>query len=281
MDWSFIDKVVYINLERSPDRNEKMMKVLKPFGDKVIRFNAIDLPGRGWLGCSKSHVGVLELAIENQWKNVLILEDDVEWNHNEIAYENLKKCIETPYDVILFGGSWSRFDTNTMKLLYSQATSSYLVSSHYYKTLLDNFKEGVSLLEKEYNYKFTIDRYWQSLIEKDTWYLIVPNLFYQSATFSMIENKKVDHHSVFITNRNIIQLSELIFCVWIHYKKFANVIDTIKSLETNKWYKLEHTLFPVDPSPDNSKRLLISSKNKQRRVLKEGDYFLIQDGNFS
>jgi GR25 family glycosyltransferase involved in LPS biosynthesis len=58
MDWSFLDKVVYINLERSPERNERMKEVLKPFGDKVIRFNAIDMPDKGWLGCTRSHVRV-------------------------------------------------------------------------------------------------------------------------------------------------------------------------------------------------------------------------------
>ena len=40
MDWNFIDKVVYINLERSTERNEHMKEFVKPFGDKVIRFNA-------------------------------------------------------------------------------------------------------------------------------------------------------------------------------------------------------------------------------------------------
>jgi predicted AAA+ superfamily ATPase len=38
-------------------------------------------------------LGLLEMAIENKWKNVLVLEDDIEWNHSEIGYRNLKKLL--------------------------------------------------------------------------------------------------------------------------------------------------------------------------------------------
>jgi len=275
MDWSFIDKVVYINLDRCPERNKKMKEILKPFGDKVLRFNAINIPGKGWLGCSKSHVGVLEMAIENKWKNVLVLEDDIEWNRNEISYKNLQNILNTNWDVILFGGSWSRFDTNSYKLISSHATSSYLVNSNYFETLLHNFKEGCALLENEYGYKFTIDRHWQPLIEKDNWFLIVPNIFYQGQGFSCIDNKNVDYTDCFITKQNIIESP--IHVSW----KNLNLTNEFCSLEKNRWYTFEHTLFKKEPLSNKITFLLYTTSKGKRSILREGSYFLIKDGNSS
>ena len=161
MDWSFIDKVVYINLERSVNRNERMKEVIKPFGNKVIRFNAIDVPEKGHYGCSSSHIAVLEMAIKNRWENVLILEDDIEWNHNKISYDNLKSILTTTpqWNVILFGGVYVVADVNTFRLSQSCSTASYLVNKFYYKRLLQNFKAGNQLLQKKYCNSYYIDTF--------------------------------------------------------------------------------------------------------------------------
>lgn len=189
MDWSFLEKVVYINLERSLDRNERMKEVLKPFGDKVIRFNAVDIPEKGHIGCAKSHIGVLEMAIENKWKNVLILEDDIKWNHTEIGYKNLKTLLENSYDVILLGGTYSVYDNNTYKLSQSCWTGAYIIKQNYYHTLLNVYKRAYSLLQRRYINNFYIDTIWWILMKKDNWYIIIPNLLYETEQFSYIDNK--------------------------------------------------------------------------------------------
>ena len=79
--FEFIEHVVYINLEHRKDRRENIEKELSIFSsEKVQRFDAIHEPKRGHLGCSKSHIEVLKLAIKFGWKNYLVVEDDAVFN---------------------------------------------------------------------------------------------------------------------------------------------------------------------------------------------------------
>jgi glycosyl transferase family 25 len=71
-----IDKIFYINLEKRKDRREEIEKELDTFGLNYERFEAIETPGFGILGCGISHLSVLKLAKERKYKNILILEDD-------------------------------------------------------------------------------------------------------------------------------------------------------------------------------------------------------------
>ena len=64
---SKIDKVIYINLKERTDRNLKCLEILtKLFDkDKIIRFDAIKHE-KGYIGCYKSHIGCLEIILENK-----------------------------------------------------------------------------------------------------------------------------------------------------------------------------------------------------------------------
>ena len=74
-----ISKVVFINLDARTDRKSQAEDELQLFlPDKVIRFSAIqDKPGS--VGCSKSHIQILQMAIQENWPNVLIVEDDLQF----------------------------------------------------------------------------------------------------------------------------------------------------------------------------------------------------------
>jgi hypothetical protein len=93
---SFFDKIFYINLKRDVERNDYMINQFKEFGiTNYERFEAIEctqVPDKhiwrnfnkqddkyikGSVGCRESHVGVLKLAKERDYKFVMILEDDV------------------------------------------------------------------------------------------------------------------------------------------------------------------------------------------------------------
>lgn len=183
-EWDFIDKVIYINLNHRTDRNESMKEMTKCFEDKVIRFSAIQQEP-GFIGCTKSHIAVLEMAIENKWKNVMILEDDAIWNKYEQGYDKLKKFINTAYDVIVLGGTFVNRIGD--KVLSCKTTVGYVVNSNYYLTLLNNFKEGLSMLEQTHNKDlFAIDSYWSKLQQKDNWLIITPCLVYQKPDYSDI-----------------------------------------------------------------------------------------------
>ena len=193
--WDFVDKVVYINLEKRPDRNEDMKKMTSIFADKVTRFLAIeDKPG--FIGCTKSHIAVLEMAIENNWKNVLILEDDAIWNKYEQGYNNLQKLINNDYDVIVLGGTFVNRINNT--LISCKTTVGYIVNSKYYKTLLSNFKEGLKKLEETHDRElYAIDTYWNTLQRRDNWLILTPCLVYQKPNYSDICNEFQDYTQYF------------------------------------------------------------------------------------
>ncbi len=65
--WRFVDKVVYINLAKRTDRRESIEFQLKKVGvppEKIIRFEAIENEN-GTLGCTLSHISVMEMAEKN------------------------------------------------------------------------------------------------------------------------------------------------------------------------------------------------------------------------
>lgn len=192
--WNFVDKVIYINLEEAIERRthmEKILKVIPP--NKIIRFNAIKHE-KGAIGCSKSHIECLRLAIKNNWNNILIMEDDSTWNNYEQSIQVLNKLVIQEYDVILLGGCFANFNKNTYKLFCGQTATSYLVSKHYYEKLLNNFVEGLDGFIKTNDYsRYALDQYWKKLQNTDNWYIVNPALVIQRPCHSYIENKNVNY----------------------------------------------------------------------------------------
>ena len=43
------------------------------------------------------------MAIQNNWENVLIVEDDMVWKNFNKGYNTLQNLVNKPYDVILLG----------------------------------------------------------------------------------------------------------------------------------------------------------------------------------
>ena len=188
--FEFVDKVVYINLDHREDRRQSILKQLEVFpSEKVLRFSAIK-ESNGAIGCTKSHIAIIKMAIQNKWKNVLILEDDAIWNKFDEGYALLEKLVSKSYDVITLGITIPKYDTRTYKLHFGCTTTAYLVDGHYYETLLDNYENGLErFLETGIDIVYAIDRHWRHLMERDNWYCIVPCLMYQASTWSDIQNR--------------------------------------------------------------------------------------------
>jgi hypothetical protein len=206
--WEFVDKVVYINLDERTDRRNHMEKMTKTFGDKVIRFPAIrHSPGN--IGASKSHIAVLKMALENDWKNVLILEDDAEWNDFYVGYGKLKTLVQSDYDAILLGGTAVRYYPHNHKLVNAQCGTAYLVNGHYIKTILACFEEALpKLIETGNGPLYALDMYWKPMQERDNWFVIMPPMVYQVPGYSDIENMEVDYMAFFgVTPKQVNKLS--------------------------------------------------------------------------
>ena len=194
-----IEKIIYINLEEAIERREHIENELADVPkEKILRFNAIK-EDWGAIGCTKSHIACLKLAIKHGWENVLIMEDDATFQNRETGEKLLRSVIKNPYDVIVLGGSFIQYDPITYRLSTAQTTTAYLVASHYYSSLLANFEEGLSLLLSTGEYEqFTIDQYWKRLIPVDNWFIIYPCLIIQKPGYSYIENRVVDYREYFM-----------------------------------------------------------------------------------
>jgi glycosyl transferase family 25 len=200
--WEFIDKVIYINLDNRIDRREHMEQMTSCFGDKIERFSAIKDEIRP-IGCTRSHIAVLRMAIINNWKNILILEDDAVWNEFDKNYINLKNIASKNYDVIMLGATFTEHDLN-YKLNKGLSSVGYLVNNHYFHTLLNNFEEGLSLYDRNISNDelHALDTWWNRLQRRDNWYIVVPCLVYQMPSYSDINYKYEDYRSLYGINTN-------------------------------------------------------------------------------
>lgn len=193
-----IYKVVYINLDHRTDRKESIVNELQKVfsNDKIIRFDAVKDTTHGGIGCTKSHIDVVKMAMEQNWENVLIVEDDMVWKNNtEEGFVTLHKLLEQSYDVIVLGGQKLRFDKkDKTRLINSLTTTAYVVSRHYYEILLNNFEEGLNKFVETKNYHLcAIDQHWNILQRQHNWKGIVPSLCLQTPSYSDIMNKSVHY----------------------------------------------------------------------------------------
>lgn len=211
--WYFINKIVYINLDGREDRRQIMQKLFeegKIPPEKIQRFSAIKHE-IGIIGCGMSHIGVLKLAKANNWKNVLIMEDDAEWVDFQTNYEKLEKLINEKFDVFMLGGFYS--ENTNLRVTNTFGAHAYIVKNHYYDILLGNLQEGLSRrldvyvrpfpretkkqryseLVKSRN-EFNNDIYWWKLQEKDTWIAMIPSMCNQAITYSDNSNKMSPSH---------------------------------------------------------------------------------------
>uniref|UniRef100_A0A1I8PJ16 Glycosyl transferase family 25 domain-containing protein n=1 Tax=Stomoxys calcitrans TaxID=35570 RepID=A0A1I8PJ16_STOCA len=161
-----LDHIYMINLERRPERREKMFKLFDALNLDVEYFPAVDgkkltpeiiqelginfLPGyedpyhhrpmtMGEIGCFLSHYHIWQNIVEKQQKEVLVLEDDIRFEpyfrHNAMAVmEQIRNVID--YDLVYFGRKrlkdtvepWVENTESVVHVSYSYWTLGYVIS---------------------------------------------------------------------------------------------------------------------------------------------------------
>jgi len=189
-----IEHVVYINLDHRTDRRKHVEEQLgRVFSaDKIQRFAAIK-DSNGGKGCMKSHLAVLELAKENGWSNVLVVEDDFTWNNFDKGAPILERFLANPYDVIMFCGTYVQAEDDG-RLLSAQTATAYVVAQSYYDTLIANYREAIDLYTRTGDWtKYANDQYWKRLQPRGRWYIVRPNMGFQLPSYSDIEGRNVNY----------------------------------------------------------------------------------------
>jgi len=202
---SDIKHVFYINLDSRSDRKIHMEKQLTNLGITAKRFKAIQLKN-GALGCSMSHLKILQQAQLNNLDHVLILEDDILFLNPPIFINQLNKFLSNhkKFDVLLFAGNnippYTQIDDSCIKVNKCQTTTGYLVKKHYFNTLIDNFKEGIQkLIHNPTLHKYyAIDKYWFNIQGIHNWYLITPLTVTQKEDYSDIEKRHTNYNHIML-----------------------------------------------------------------------------------
>lgn len=199
-----ITNIFYINLEHRTDRRSHVEKELTNIGlIGFQRFNAIKMEN-GAIGCSMSHLKLLQNAFENNLDHILIIEDDITFLDPELFKTQLNKFFESnlKWDVILFAGNnmppyQPVIGDFCVKVSKCQTTTGYLVNKHYIKILLNNIKMGLThLLSKPQQHSlFAIDKFWFVLQQNGNWYLITPLTVIQREDYSDIEKKIIGYRN--------------------------------------------------------------------------------------
>lgn len=212
---SDIKHAFYINLLTRPDRKQHAEHQLKTVGIHAERFNAIKMTN-GALGCSFSHLKLIETAKANNWEHILIVEDDILFTDPNLFTKQFNTFLSThtDFDVVLIAGNnmppFETIDDTCVQVSRCQTTTGYLVRQHYYDTIIQNFREGINkfMREPHNNKLYAIDKYWFRLQEFDKWYLIIPLTVIQREDYSNIEKRPTNY------SRAMLDLDKAEFFKW-------------------------------------------------------------------
>jgi glycosyl transferase family 25 len=202
---SDIKYTFYINLESRPDRKIYVEQQLNNIGINATRFNAVQM-NNGAIGCSISHLKCIQLAKENKWDHILIVEDDITFLNPTLFVRQFNSFLKNHknFDVVLLAGNnvppYYKIDDTCIKVQRCQTTTGYLVKSHYYDKLINNYRDSIGKLmrEPEKKINYAIDKYWFNLQAIDNWYLIIPLTITQKEDYSDIEKRPTNYRHLML-----------------------------------------------------------------------------------
>lgn len=219
---NYFDKIVCINLKRRPDRWSEMEIQFKKHGLNVLRIDAVDGNPMGWktksfagkmsafdgtMGCIASHVNIYKMAKQNNWKNVLVIEDDCDFidNLNQLFNESIKTLPED-WDLLYFGGI---HETRNGKFIPENFNQYFVKSKRIITTTCYAIKNTVydlalnTILENEPYFHTAIDGYLGAYIQpKCITYAYHPPVAWQRASYSDIQKGDRDYSNM-MKNNNI------------------------------------------------------------------------------
>lgn len=203
---SKIDRFYYINLKKRPDRKRQTEAEMNRVGipkEKRTHIVAVDRPHRPALGCTESHMKIMEDINKNGYEICVILEDDVIWTNNHISMEKLLTTIsqtinrlQLQWHVVMLGGRIQKkqeISPNLHRVEYGVHSHAYMIHRSAIPSLLKNLKKSQHLLKTHgYLPKRAMDVQWTDLQkESSMWYVAVPNAFGQRAGYSDITHRKM------------------------------------------------------------------------------------------
>jgi GR25 family glycosyltransferase involved in LPS biosynthesis len=202
----FIDKIIYINLDKREDRRKEIENELNNYGfTNYERFSAYETSGFGALGCANSHLQALKIARERGYKNVLIMEDDFMFILSKEEVESTLEKLFDPDKNIKFDVCMCSYKLNDgniienepflTKVKDAQTASGYIVNQHYYDTIIELYKNTNVLLDTtRQHWLYANDQSWKVLQPNSDWFCFTKRFGIQRPGFSDNANAYMDYN---------------------------------------------------------------------------------------
>lgn len=191
------DSVYYINLDSRTDRLESIQNQL--ISNKIVaqRFGGIipeNVPqearvSKGELGCSLSHLAILQNSIDLGNEIICILEDDIIFKKFfPLLFSRFISHVPEDWDMLYLCGNnlfgLEKINDYVFKTRGTLTTCAYIVKQKMSLKILDYIGNGL---------KKPIDSYLAELHTSTNTYVAVPSLAYQMTDYSDIQNRVVDY----------------------------------------------------------------------------------------
>lgn len=206
----YVDVIYYINLESREDRKIGFLEEMKKMGvpdKKVVRIDAVNKPGKGDLGCSLSHLVTMQQFMDTKFENCIVFEDDFVFTEElQTVNAKFREVFDNSvnYNVIML--SANEVDVQPTEHRYlkkvndAQTASGYMTTKYYAPILMQNYRDGIKLMEDSYKIgksdklqgPFCIDQYWKRLQPQSNWFVFSPKLGVQRESHSDIQGGVVN-----------------------------------------------------------------------------------------
>ena len=205
----YFDKVYCINLDRRPDRWDKVSKIFEVNGiDDVVRFSAVDgnqlnLEGiehnktllKGELGILETHINLIKEAKENKYDTILVMEDDVYFTNKFNEFDQYMNSVPNDWDMVFIGGNHLygnppvSVNEKIIKLNHTVAIHCIAIKHTIFDAVIEVTKRRMK----------QIDGYYADLQKGYNSYSFTPNMALQYEDFSDIQNRNVNYDN-FLTS---------------------------------------------------------------------------------
>jgi hypothetical protein len=239
-----VNAVCYINLAKRTDRCKQIEAELDKAKVPLSIRHRIDATynEKGFIGCVDSHIKTLELALEKGWEWTMVLEDDYTMRDPATFWKNVHTLLHRATPNVLLLSQWIKGDSsvstivpNIIRVRGSITTPGYVIHRAYLPTLLANFKESRDGYCKTENTCYHLDEHWVQLQKSGRWYGQEPDLGYQRAGYSDIQNRIVNYanHSIYKKSEQTIVPKKKLVCVladttWSIGRVHTNIADALK-----------------------------------------------------
>lgn len=167
--FDYFDRIYCINLQERTDKWQQCLEEFTKLGieNRVIKFDAIKFIGElppqlRWIniracGCTASHREIIKICNNENVKNVLVLEDDVEFHNEPIKNLNLSinELKDKEWDIFYLGMNVTdekfkepleRVGPNLLKIKSALTTHAIAYNSSAFKLILDYIPEGSNII---------------------------------------------------------------------------------------------------------------------------------------